>query len=209
MLRVGLTGGMACGKTVVAGMFERRGARVIQADSIAHELMRPGEQVYADIVRHFGPEILSPDGTIDRARLAQAVFTAAPATRVDELNEIVHPAVIRKQEEWMDEISGRDPHGVAIVEAALIFEAGVGGRFDRTVVVTCEPEQKIERFSRRANLNERVAQEEVQRRSAAQLSDAEKASRADYLIDNSGSLDETGQQVDRIWRELKALAENG
>jgi len=198
---------MACGKTAVADMFARRGAHVVQADRLAHELMSPGEHVYEEIVRRFGRNILAPDGTIDRVKLAEAAFSPGRdgGTRIGELNAIVHPAVIRRQEEWMDEIGRRDPHAVAIVEAALIFEAGLGERFDNIVVVTCETEQKLERFARRANLSREAAASELNRRSAAQLPDTEKASRAHWVIDNSGSLEETERQVEQVWKEMKGL----
>ncbi|HYH01337.1 MAG TPA: dephospho-CoA kinase [Terriglobales bacterium] len=228
MLRVGLTGGMACGKTAVADMLARRGAHVIQADKIAHELMLPGQSVYNEIVAAFGREVLATDGSIDRVRLAQAAFGVedsgargqdgatlrppAPSTkkggnRIEELNAIVHPAVIRRQEEWMDETGRREPGAIAIVEAALIFEAGVGKRFDKIIVVACNPEQKLKRFALRANLPDDTARAEMERRSAAQLPDDEKVRRADYVIDNSGSLQQTEQQVDRLFAELKREAE--
>ena len=105
-LRVGLTGGLACGKSTVANMFAALGAKVIQADPIAHDLMRPGQPVYEEVVRHFGREIVQPDGAINRAKLAELVFAGG---RVQELNKIVHPAVIQRQEQWMAEITERDP----------------------------------------------------------------------------------------------------
>ncbi len=202
MLKVGLTGGLACGKSVVGKMFVERGAHLIEADKIAHELMRPGEPVYYQVVRHFGPEIVDIDGSIDRARLASLVFPG----RVEELNRIVHPAVIRAQEEWMEEQGRRDPHAVAIVEAALIIEAGVGKRFDKLVVVTCEMEQKVERFAARLQMDAAAARAEVERRMAAQAADEVKIRNADFLIDNSGPLDQLQPQVDKVWSELKRLA---
>ncbi len=204
MLKVGLTGGVACGKSTVGQMFVSRGAHLVQADRIAHELMQPGTVVYDEVVRHFGREILDTDATINRAKLASAAFGTK---RVEELNVIVHPAVIREQERLMAEIGAREPRGIAIVEAALIFEAGVGERFDRIVVVTCRPEQKIERFAARHELSADAARLEVERRSRAQLSDEEKSRRADYVIDNSGPLSATEAQVERVWAELKGDAE--
>ncbi len=206
MLRVGLTGGIACGKTLVGTMFARRGAHVIEADRIAHELMRPGELVYKELVTHFGRDILEPDGTISRPKLAQAAFAGAGGSRVEELNRIVHPAVIRHQEEWMDEVGRKHPNTVAIVEAALIFEAGVGSRFDKIVVVTCEVERKAERFAQRTGISLALAREEVARRSAAQMPDAEKLRRADYVIYNDRSLAETEAQVETVWNQLRQLA---
>lgn len=253
MLKVGLTGGMACGKSVVGEMFARLGAHVVQADKIAHELMQPGERVYDEIVARFGREVLAPDGTIDRVKLANAVFanvgvapggpaaedggvtTPGPAgegtggtsggttsgsgtsggdagrSRIGELNAIVHPAVIARQDEWMNEIGRREPGAIAMVEAALIYEAGVESHFDRIIVVTCDPAQKIERLASRANLTAEAARAEVERRSAAQLPDLEKARRADYVIYNTGSLAETEAQAKTVFAELKreALARAG
>jgi dephospho-CoA kinase len=212
VVRVGLTGGIACGKSVVGEMFAARGAHVIQADHIAHELMQPGGPVYNQVVRHFGRQILEADGRINRQKLAEAAFGApasagaAPATRVEELNRIVHPAVIARQEEWMADIGRRDPHAIAVVEAALILEAGLGDHFDKLVVVTCGPEARLERFAGRMRLDMQAARQEMARRMAAQMPDEEKVRRADYVIDNSGSLAETERQVDKIMQELRRTA---
>src|ERR1700757_699773 len=125
MLKVGLTGGIAAGKSVVGEMFVALGAHLVQADRIAHSLMQPGEAVYNEVVRHFGREILNPDLSINRAKLAEAAFGSAEAgnraSRIEELNRIVHPVVIRSQDAWMLEIGRQDPRAVAIVEAALIL----------------------------------------------------------------------------------------
>ena len=203
MLRVGLTGGVGCGKSTVAKMFADLGARITDADIIAHELYRPGQDVYQELVRHFGQEIVKPDGEIDRARLATAVFDGG---RVEELNKVVHPAVVRQQDQWMRELGAKDPSAVAIVEAALIFEAGVKDNFDKILVVTCKPEQKIARFAQRTGRAEEDARAEVERRTKAQMSDEEKARGADFVIDNSTSVEETRHQVQRIYAELKVLA---
>ena len=202
MLKVGLTGGIATGKSVVAEMFAQFGAHNIMADEIAHRLMQPGEVVYTEVVREFGTGILHPDGTVNRSRLAEAAFgdaTGNRPSRVEELNRIVHPAVIERQEQWMEEVGKRDPKAVAIV-------AGAAERFDRLVVITCGPEQKIERWARRMKIDEETARREVTRRMAAQLSDADKIKAADYVIDNSGSLDETSKQVREIYASLSAQA---
>jgi dephospho-CoA kinase len=122
---------------------------------------------------------------------------------VQELNRIVHPAVIRSQEEWMEEMGRQDPHAVAIVEAALIVEAGAAKRFDRLIVVTCREEQRIARFAARHKLDLDAARKEVERRMAAQLPEAEKIKAADYVIDNSGSLDHTREQVGQVWATLR------
>jgi dephospho-CoA kinase len=203
MLRVGLTGGVACGKSTVAKMFADLGAQVADADAIAHELYRPGQDVYQELVKRFGQEIVKPDGEIDRARLATAAFDGG---RVEELNKIVHPAVIRQQDRWMRELAAKDPYAVALVEAALIFEAGVQDRFDKIMVVTCMSAQKVTRFAGRTGRNEADSQAEVDRRTKAQIPDEEKARQADFVIDNSGSVEETRQQVQRIYAELKVLA---
>jgi dephospho-CoA kinase len=204
MLRVGLTGGVACGKSFVAKMFADFGAQIIDADRIVHELYEPGEEVFEELVRRFGPEIVQqPSGRIDRARLASLAFDGG---RVEELNKIVHPAVIKRQEQWLREVAEKDPYAVAIVEAALIFEAGAKGRFDKIIVVTCKPAQKVTRFAQRSGMPESVARADVERRSKAQISDEEKARRADYVVDNSHSLEEARHQVQRISVELKVLS---
>jgi dephospho-CoA kinase len=205
VLKVGLTGGMAAGKSVVGEMFAALGAHIIQADEISHQLMQPGQAVYQEVVRHFGAGILSPDGSVNRARLAELAFSSQ-SSRVLELNQIVHPAVVRRQEEWMEQIGQRDPHAIALVEAALILEAGSAKSFDRLVVVTCRPEQRIERWAQRLRVDQETACREVERRMAAQLPDEEKIKAADYVIDNSGSLDETSGQVQNIYAELKKAA---
>jgi dephospho-CoA kinase len=200
LLRVGLTGGVACGKTTVAEMLAQRGAHVVLADEVAHDLMRPGEPVYDEVVRHFGRDILGSDGAIDRKKLAEAAFGSG---RIQELNQIVHPAVIARQEAWTNEIAVRDPEGIAVVEAALLLEAGVGKRFDKVVVVICTTPQKIERFARRHTLDLAAAEREVTRRMAAQLPDEEKARAADYVIDNSGPLADLEVKVDALMAELR------
>lgn len=203
VLKVGLTGGIAVGKSFVGEMFAALGVQVIQADEIAHQLMQPGEAVYHEVVEHFGSGILSADGSVNRARLAELAFGARDqASRVKELNQIVHPGVIRRQEEWMAAVGRRDPHAIAMVEAALILEAGMAKSFDRLVVVTCQPEQRIERWAQRLKVDQETARREVTRRMAAQLPDEEKIKAADYVIDNSGPLDETTQQVKTIYVEL-------
>jgi dephospho-CoA kinase len=205
LLRVGLTGGVACGKTTVAEMLAQRGAHVVLADQVAHDLMRPGEPVYDEVVRHFGQSILGSDGAIDRKKLAEAAFGSG---RINELNQIVHPAVIARQEAWTNEIAAQDPEGIAVVEAALLLEAGVGKRFDKLVVVICTMPQKIERFARRHNVDLAAAEREVTRRMAAQLPDYEKARTADYIIDNSGPLADLETKVDALMAELRRLAQN-
>ena len=212
MLKVGLTGGIASGKSVVGKMFVALGAYLVEADHIAHSLMQPGEAVYNEVVRHFGGGILNPDGSVNRSKLAEAAFgprtdTAGQrASRIEELNGIVHPAVIRSQEEWMQQMGVQDRHAVAMVEAALILEAGAAKHFDRLVVVTCNADQRAARFAARQKVDLEAARKEVARRMAAQFPDEEKIKAADYVIDNSGSLDQTREQVRQIWEKLKAEA---
>lgn len=212
MLKVGLTGGIASGKTVVGEMFVALGAHLVQADRIAHSLMQPGEAVYNEVVGHFGREILNPDLSVNRAKLAEVAFGPATApenkraSRIEELNRIVHPVVIRSQDEWMYAISLQDPQGVAIVEAALILEAGVGERFDRLIVVTCNAEQRVARFAARQKIDLEAARKEVVRRMAAQLPDEEKVKAADFVIDNSDSLERTREQVRQVWERLRTAA---
>ena len=207
MLKVGLTGGIASGKSVVGEILVALGAHLVQADHIAHSLMEPGEPVYNEVVRHFGREILNSDGSVNRGRLAEVAFgppgSDLGSPRVADLNRIVHPAVIRSQEEWMHAVSLQDPHGIAVVEAALLIEAGAAKRFDRLMVVTCDMEQRAERFALRQKVDLQRARAEVARRMAAQLPDEEKIKLADYVIDNSGSLAQTREQVQQVWQKLR------
>ncbi len=212
MIRVGLTGGIASGKSTVGEMFVALGAHLLQADTVAHQLMQPGEAVYEEVVRHFGTAILDPDGRVNRPRLAEAAFgpsganPASRPSRIQELNQIVHPAVVKRQEEWMDEIGRRYPRSVAMVEAALILEAGAAHQFARLVVVTCQPEQRVERWAQRVKVDLETARQEVMRRMAAQLPDEQKIKAADFVIDNSRSLDQTSKQVQAAFAELKREA---
>lgn len=203
MLRIGLTGGLACGKSVVGKMMAERGAQVLQADALAHELMRPGKPVYEQVVRHFGPQVVQSDGAIDRKKLAEAAFSGG---RTQELNRLVHPAVIQAQEVWMADLMERDASAIAVIEAALILEAGVQGRFDKLVVVTCTSEQRVARFAERHGLSPEEARAEVERRMAAQKPEEEKVRAADYVIDNSGTLADLEARVDALMKELRTLA---
>lgn len=210
MLKVGLTGGIASGKSAVGEMLVALGAHLIQADAIAHELMRPGEAVYQEVVRHFGAGILGPDGNVNRARLAEAAFGSPGAqqtSRVQELNRIVHPAVIQRQNEWMKKVGREDPRAIAVVEAALILEAGAASHFDRIIVVTCRPEQRIERWASKMKVSAEAARREITRRMAAQLPDEEKIKATDYVIDNSGTLDQTREQAREVYAKLRTEAE--
>jgi dephospho-CoA kinase len=205
LLKLGLTGGIASGKSAVGGMFVKLGAHLIQADAVAHELMQPGQPVYAEVVHRFGHEILNADGAINRLKLAELAFgkPGGPPPRVKELNEIVHPAVIAHENRWLEEIGRRDLNAIAIVEAALILESEAADRFDRLIVVTCHPEQRVLRYARRLGISEEAARAEVTRRMAAQIPDEEKIKAADFVIDNSGALDSTEEQVRKVFAELR------
>ncbi|HJX00146.1 MAG TPA: dephospho-CoA kinase [Terriglobales bacterium] len=208
-LRVGLTGGLASGKTTVAEMFAARGAHVMYADKIGHELMQPGEPVHDEVVRHFGKAIVNSDQSINRSALAEIAFGTG---RIEELNQIVHPAVVGRLEQWIDEMTEFDPRAILIFEAALILEAGLGKHFNKLVVVTSEPQQKLERFAVRTlrgmqdDVQRSQALREAERRIGIQLSDAEKIAAADYVIDNSGTVTGTERQVNKIYKELQQLA---
>ena len=204
MLRVGLHGfvKVACGKSTIAAMMVKRGAHFLQADGLAHQLYALRALTPMRKSSLLWPLNSNEDGTINRTRLANVVFLDL---NIDELNAVVHPEVIKRQNHWMAEIEHQDPHGIAVVEAALLIEAGAHQDFDKVIVVTCDLEHKIEHFARRANLPLEAARFEVERRSAAQFTDAEKAGHADYVIDNSGGIEETQRQVDVIWQALQAL----
>jgi dephospho-CoA kinase len=217
MLRVGLTGGLGSGKSTVAQMFAAHGVHVISADEVGRRLMQPGEAVYRQIVEHFGPEVVRGDGTLNRPLLADLAFRQG---KLDELNRIVHPAVIDAQEAWADELFARDPDAIAMIESALIFEAGATGsvpgwrdRFDSVVLVTAQDELKIQRFLERLGAGAQVSAEQVKAfeedarlRLAAQIPDSEKIPLCDYVIDNSGSLEGTERQVDEVFGQLRQAA---
>jgi dephospho-CoA kinase len=200
MLRVGLTGGIACGKSTVGEMLRRRGAHYLSADELAHQLYAPGAIAYEGVVRAFGREILNDDETVNRKKLAGLAFPH----RIHELNAIVHPAVVQAQNSWMAEVEREHPRAIAVVEAALLLEAGAKNDFDKIIVVTCDFARKLERYARRTNLPLEAARAEVERRSAAQLSDEEKARQADYVIDNSGSIEDLEPKVESVWTQLQA-----
>ena len=205
MLRVGLTGGIASGKSTVARLLMAHGAQVLDADAVVRDLMQPGAPVYHEVVKHFGPDIVNQDGTINRKVLANLVFTSG---RVRELNPIVHPAVVRHQDDWMAEIEGGDPQAIAVVEAALILEAGAQGHFDKMIVVTCPLEKRVQRYAERFGLSANDARAEVERRSQAQMPDEEKVKFAHYVIDNSGTLAGLEKKVQKIFAELDAQRGN-
>jgi dephospho-CoA kinase len=219
MVRVGLTGGLGSGKSTVAAYLRELGAEVIEADELGRALMEPGQAVYDEIIAEFGPEVVAPGGRLDRPRLAELAFRGG---RLDDLNAIVHPAVIAAQGDWMRQVFLSKPHAVAVVESALIFEverdARLRGesegvlaywrrRFDRVIVVTASEETRIGRYVARlspAGWDEKIAAD-AQARIARQLSDAVKVSRADFVLENTGDLANLRVQVDAVWRQLVEL----
>ncbi len=199
MLRVGLTGGIGCGKSVVAAMLREQGFLVLDADTLAHQLVEPGQPAYDDVLQEFGKGVCDASGKIDRAKLAAIVF-AEPA-KLARLNQIVHPRVAEAQERQFTEWQRTHPRGVAVVEAALLVEAGAHNRLDRLVVVWCRPEQQVERLRERG-----MSAEEAQRRIASQMPLEEKRRLAEFQIDCSGTIEDTRQQVERLVAQLRQLA---
>lgn len=216
MLRVGLTGGLGSGKSTAARMFAAKGAYVFYADEIGREMMQPGQAVYAAIVERFGPGVAGADGKLDRAALARNAFGEG---RIEELNAIVHPAVIARQAELIAEIAALNADAVALVESALVFETAHGGaggwhtRFDKVILVRASQETKIARFVARAAGAKALSDEarqgleaEARRRLAQQIDDERKAAQCDYVLTNDGTVAELEHQVDALWPVLKDAA---
>ena len=205
MLRVALTGGIACGKSTVLKLFQQQDLDrifALSADSLVHKLYEPGKPVYRQVVEAFGDGILTPEKKIDRSKLADIAFPDPEQRK--KLEAIVHPAVIQGETEWMAQVQREHPRAqIGLIEIPLLFETGSEKRFDKTIAVTCKPEQEVERFRQRhRNLSEEVARAEVERRSKAQLPCEEKARRADYVIDNSRGLAELDAAVRRTCKEI-------
>lgn len=196
MLKVGLTGGIASGKTFVGEELASWGCRLIQADEIGRQVMAPGGEAYDGVVREFGREILGPDGAIERPRLAALVFNQ-PAL-LGRLNALVHPAVLRREEELAAEFFTRAPHGIAVVEAAILIETGSYRRFDKLILVFCDQEQQIERALDR----EGALEADIRARIGRQMQLAEKRKFADYVIDASGAKEETLRQARDVYEAL-------
>ena len=203
MLRVGLTGGIGCGKTTVAAIMAELGCHVLNADKMAHAVIAPGQPAYDEVRREFGANMVAADGAIDRARLAAVVF--ADPKRLAALNAIVHPRVLRELDRELERLSLNDPHGVAIVEAALLIEARYHERLDRLVLVTCTREQQLERLTNPA-FGRAMSREHAEQRIAAQMPLDEKRKLPHDEIDSSGSLDHTEKQVKKLVEELKDAA---
>jgi dephospho-CoA kinase len=203
MLRVGLTGGIGCGKSTVAAMMRELGCHVLDADELAHRLIEPGEAAYDDIVCEFGRDILGPADRVDRAKLGAIVF-ADPARRA-KLESFIHPRVFEARAQELRRLEKADPHGVAVIEAALLVEAGYYKQLDRLIVVWCRSEQQLARLTDPA-FGRGMTSEQALRRMAAQLNLAEKRKLADDEIDASGTLEETRRQVVVLVEKLKRLA---
>lgn len=199
MLRVGLTGGFASGKSFVGQALADLGCFVIKADELGHQAIEPAGEAFEPVVKEFGAGILDAQGKIDRRRLGRDVF--ADPGRLAKLNALVHPVVIRREEEMIAAYAEREPKGIAVVEAAILIEAGSYKRFDRIVLAVCTPGQQIERAMHRDGLT----REEVLARLARQMPLEEKRKFADYVVDTSGPKDETLRQVRRVYESLRSI----
>ena len=200
MLRVGLTGGIACGKTTVAALMRELCCHVFDADRLAHQLTEPGQPAYEEVVREFGAVILRSDKRVDRARLAAIVF--ADRAKLLKLNAIVHPRVIAEQERQLAALQSKEPGAIAVIEAALLIEAGYPKSLDYLVVVLCRPDQQLERLLVRG-----LSRTEAEQRIAAQLPLDQKLALAYDQIDCSGTLDHTRLQVEELVGRLRKLVD--
>lgn len=199
MLKVGLTGSIAAGKSFVLESFRELGCHVLDADKTARDVVAVGTDGLAEIVDKFGREILAADGSLDRKRMAAIVF--ADGSKRELLNSIVHPRVFAAQNEWLADIERNDPNAIAIVDAALMIESGGYRRFDKLVVVWCESAIQLKRLMLRDSLDRKTAEQRV----AAQLSQDEKKNFADFLIDTSAGFDDAKRQVNEVYNELVSL----
>ena len=199
----GLTGGIASGKSTVAEMLRELGAHIIDADKVGHEMLIPASPAFTEIVAAFGNAILDADGVIDRKKLGPMVF--ADPVKLQQLNSIVHPRIIKRVEQLAIEYCTRNPGAVVIVDAALIYETGIGGQFMKMIVAWCRPDQQIERLTAKTG----ASREEAERRISSQMPADEKRRRADFVIDCSGSLEETRSQAEALYPRLLQLASTG
>ena len=199
MIRVGLTGGLASGKSFVGRALADLGCYLIEADKLGHEVMMPDGEAYDGIVREFGTSILDAEGRISRRKLSGIVWH--DPERLAKLNSLVHPPVQKREEDRMAEIARADPGAIAVVEAAILVETGRYKSFDRLIVVTCAAEQQMERALERGSYNK----EEILARLARQLPMEEKLKVADYVIDTSGSKEATLEQVRKVYGALRSL----
>lgn len=200
MLKVGLTGGYASGKTFVAREFERLGCHLIYADELGHRVLLSDGEAYRKVIEAFGKDILRPDDSIDRKKLAAIVFEDPEL--LEKLSGFVHPAVFRLEEQMLSQFAAEDPEGIGIVEAAILIETGRYRDFDRIVLAACDAETQIARGMHR----DHVTREEALARLAKQMPLEEKKKHAQYVVDTSGAKEETIQQVAGIFIELRRLA---
>jgi dephospho-CoA kinase len=196
MLRVGLTGGIATGKSYVGKVLQELGCELIDADRVAHAVIEPGQPAYDELIVEFGPTILDAEGRIDRARLGAIVF--ADAARRARLNAIVHPRVYETQAVWLSEVAARDPRAIAVIDAALMIETGSYRRFDQLIVVHCRPDLQLARLQERNGLTLEAAQLRID----AQMPNHEKLAYANFVIDTSTSFEETRRQTEAVFHSL-------
>jgi dephospho-CoA kinase len=201
MLKVGLTGGLASGKTFVGQALVELGCHLMQADQLGHQVLRSDGEAYAPVLAEFGREILGGGGEIDRRRLAAEVF--GKPERLEALNRLVHPAVFRLEKSWLEDVARRDPRGIAVIEAAILIETGSYKRFDRMILVVVDEQEQIERAMRRDGMT----RAEVQARLDRQMPLAEKRKFADYIIDTSGPKSETLVQVREVYESLRRIVQ--
>jgi dephospho-CoA kinase len=199
MLKVGLTGGLASGKSLVGEALVGSGCFLIQADELGHEALAPGGAAYDAVVREFGREILTGGGVVDRQHLGALVF--ASPERLARLNALVHPGVVRREEELIAEFAAREPRGIAVVEAAILIETGSYKRFDRIILVWCAEEQQVERALRRGGAEEG----DVRARISRQMPLAQKRKFADFVIDTSGGKQDTLRQARAVYEVLRRI----
>ncbi len=199
MLIVGVTGGVASGKTTVSRMFEEEGAYLIEADQIARELVQPHSPAWRQITRVFGKEILEKDGTIDRKRLGNQAFSDSGQRRL--LNEILHPRIKKEMGKRASKIGRKDPHAIVVFDVPLLVETGFHREVDRVVVITSKETQQIERLKKRAGMSE----EETRRIISSQMDLEEKVKAADFVIRNEGSIEEIRRRVREVFQELRRI----
>lgn len=202
MLRVGLTGSIAVGKSFVSGVLTALGCHVVDSDQIARKVVEPGSEGLRRVVEAFGPKAVREDGTLDRAGLSAIIF--ADEGKRALMNSILHPLIMAEQDALLNEWESEDPRGVGIVDAALLIESGGFRRFDKLVVVHCRPEVQLERLMRRNGFTRREALARI----GAQLSQEEKLKHADFAVDTSGGFEETRARVEEVYEELRTLAAN-
>jgi dephospho-CoA kinase len=197
MLRVGLTGSIAAGKSFVSGVLAELGCRVLDADETAREVVEPGSPGLREVVARFGDSVVKSDGTLDRPALGALVF--ADADKRATLNSILHPYIIARQDERLREWEALEPDGIAIVDAALMIESGGYKRFDKLIVVHCRPDVQIERLMTR----DKLTRDEAERRIASQMPQEEKKKFADYLIDTSDGFEAARQSAIDVYAKLR------